>query len=158
MLLGKKRQVGQYIDRIQVGDLFEINQKIDDKDILVYLGLSDDINPMYIQHSYTEQTSFQKPIVPHVMLIGLLYSCINKHVPGPGSVILSTKVDYPEVLYHYADIHIKLEVIACDTDANEVTFSTRIVDQDQRVVLTGKVNVSPPKPLKPLPRHAFDNF
>lgn len=158
MVLGKKRELGQYVTQLQVGDSFQMKSKIEDKDILIYLGLSDDANPVYIQHNYTVQTPYKKPIVPHVMLAGIVYSSINKHLPGPGSVVLSSHFDYPEVLYHYAEIEMTLEVIALHLNKNEVTFSVHITDENDRNVLQGKLRVAPPVPLKPLHVHAFENF
>ncbi|MDQ0164176.1 hypothetical protein J2S11_000075 [Bacillus horti] len=156
--MGKKRALGQYVDQIQVGDSFHTESNIEDKDILIYLGLSDDANPVYIQHNYAVQTAYQKPIVPHVMLVGIVYSSINKHIPGPGSVVLSSQFEFPEVLYHYAKIDTHLDVIALHPKQNEVTFSVLIKDEQSRTVLRGKVKVAPPLPLKPLHENAFENF
>lgn len=158
MILGKKRKLGREVNQLQVGNTFETTLKIEDKDILLYLGLSDDTNPVYIQHNYTEQTPYQKPVVPHVMLVGYLFSSVNKHLPGPGSVILSSHLDFPEVLYHYSEIKLSLKVLECETKQNRVTLSVEMVDQDQRTVLVGKLDVSPPVPLKPIYMNAFENF
>lgn len=158
MILGKKRELGREVNQLQVGNTFETTLRIEDKDILLYLGLSDDINPVYIQHNYTEQTPYQKPVVPHVMLVGYLFSSVNKHLPGPGSVILSSQLDFPEVLYHYSEINLSMEIIERDVEQNKVTLSVKMDDQDQRTVLLGKLDVSPPGPLKPIYVKAFENF
>jgi 3-hydroxybutyryl-CoA dehydratase len=158
MILGKKRKIGRQIDQLHVGDSFETKLKIEDKDILLYLGLSDDTNPVYIQHNYTEQTPYHKPVVPHAMLVGLLYSSVNKHLPGPGSVILSSSIDYPEVLYHYAEITLTMEVVDLHKDENKVKIFVNMMDQDNRNVLAGTLTVAPPFPLKPIHVNAFENF
>ncbi len=36
---------------------------IEDKDLLLYLGLTDDANPLYIQHDYALQTPLGRPVV-----------------------------------------------------------------------------------------------
>jgi 3-hydroxybutyryl-CoA dehydratase len=158
MILGKKRELGREVDQLEVGNSFETAFKIEDKDILLYLGLSDDTNPIYIQHNYTEQTPYQKPVVPHVMLVGFLFSNVNKHLPGPGSVILSSRLDFPEVLYHYSEIKLSMKILECNVEQNRVTLAVEMVDQDQRRVLEGKLDVSPPAPLKPIHLNAFENF
>lgn len=158
MILGKKRELGREVNQLQVGNKFATSFKIKDKDILLYLGLSDDTNPVYIQNNYTEQTPYQKPVVPHVMLVGYLFSSVNKHLPGPGSVILSSQLDFPEVLYHNGEIKLDMEIIERDIEQNKVTLSVKMADQDQRTVLSGKLDVSPPAPLKPIYVNAFENF
>jgi 3-hydroxybutyryl-CoA dehydratase len=158
MILGKKREIGRQIDQLHVGDSFETKMKIEDKDILLYLGLSDDTNPVYIQHNYAEQTPYHKPVVPHAMLVGLLYSSVNKHLPGPGSVILSSALDYPEVVYHYAEITLSIEIVDLHKDENKVKLFVNMMDQDNRNVLAGTLTVAPPFPLKPIHVNAFENF
>lgn len=158
MMLGKKREIGRQIEQLHIGDSFETNLKIEDKDILLYLGLSDDTNPVYIQHNYTEQTPYHKPVVPHAMLVGLLYSAVNKHLPGPGSVILSSYLDFPDVLYHYSEVTMSMKIIDQHEEDNKVKLSVNMVDQDKKNVLTGTLSVSPPFPLKPIHINAFENF
>jgi 3-hydroxybutyryl-CoA dehydratase len=158
MILGKKREIGRQVDQLHEGDSFETKFKIEDKDILLYLGLSDDTNPVYIQHNYAEQTPYHKPVVPHAMLVGLLYSAVNKHLPGPGSVILSSKLDFPEVLYHYSEVRLSIEVIDLHEDENKVKLSVNMLDKDKRNVLAGMLSVAPPFPLKPIHVNAFENF
>ena len=60
MLLGKKRKLGREIKEMNVGEKLALTEKIEDKDILLYLGLTDDANPLFIQHDYASQTPFQK--------------------------------------------------------------------------------------------------
>ncbi|NIK15709.1 acyl dehydratase [Saccharococcus thermophilus] len=83
----KKRKLGRNISEISVGEKLVINEKMEDKDLLLYLGLTDDANPLYIQHDYASQTPLKKPIVPAVMLTGMITSAISKYLPGPGSHI-----------------------------------------------------------------------
>ncbi|MFL6518092.1 MAG: enoyl-CoA hydratase, partial [Bacillus sp. (in: firmicutes)] len=89
MVLGKKRKLGRKIEEITVGEKLSMAEKIEDKDLLLYLGLTDDANPLYIQHDYASQTPFGKPIVPSIMLTGIITSAISRYLPGPGSHILS---------------------------------------------------------------------
>lgn len=68
MLLGKKRKLGRRIEEISVGERLSLTEKIEDKDLLLFLGLTDDANPLYIQHDYASQTPFEKPIVPSIIM------------------------------------------------------------------------------------------
>ena len=73
MILGKKRRLGRKIEEISVGEKLKLTEKIEDKDLLLYLGLTNDGNPLYIQHDFASQTSYEKPIVPTIMLTGYYY-------------------------------------------------------------------------------------
>lgn len=87
MLLGKKRKLGRLIEEIQVGEKLRFSEKIEDKDLLLYLGLTDDNNPLYIQHDYASLTPYEKPIVPPVMLMGMITGAVSKIMPGPGAAL-----------------------------------------------------------------------
>jgi len=104
MLLGKKRKLGRKIDEITVGEKLSLTEKIEDKDLLLYLGLTDDANPLYIQHDYASQTPFEKPIVPSIMLTGMINSAISKYLPGPGTHIISQDIEFPKPVYHYGTV------------------------------------------------------
>src|SRR5690625_7170332 len=63
-LIGKKRKLGKKIEGIRIGDTYTAEHIILDKELLLYLGLTDDANPLYIQHDYASQTPYNEPIVP----------------------------------------------------------------------------------------------
>lgn len=110
MLLRKGMKIGKKIDEIIVGDRFQITEKIEDKDLLLYLGLTNDSNPLYVQHDYAVETPYKKPLVPIIMLNGIITSAISKHMPGPGSHIREQNLVYLEPVYHYETIEILMEV------------------------------------------------
>ena len=41
------------------------------------------------RHDYAQKTEYEKPIVPSIMLMGIITSAISKHLPGPGSHAVS---------------------------------------------------------------------
>ena len=88
-MLKKKVQIGRKMDEITVGEKLSITEKIEDKDLLLYLGLTNDANPLYIQHDYASQTPYEKPIVPSIMLTGMITTAVSKKFSGSGSDIIS---------------------------------------------------------------------
>lgn len=48
-MLSKKRKLGRLISDISVGEKLVLTEAIEDKDLLLYLGLTNDANPLYIQ-------------------------------------------------------------------------------------------------------------
>lgn len=157
MMLSRQKDIGQLWDTIQIGDSFQTELEIQDRDILLYLGMVDDPNPIYIQHNYAERTPYKKPIVPHVLLTGLIFSCINKHLPGPGAVIRASHLDFSDVLYHYAKILLKLEVVAKHHNQT-ITLKVDLVDRDNRPIVHGTLDVATPQPKQMLQTEIFDNF
>lgn len=145
VLLGKKRRLGRKIEEMTVGEKLKLTEKIEDKDLLLYLGLTNDGNPLYIQHDFASQTTFGKPIVPAIMLSGIVTSAISKYFPGPGSHVLEQHLCFPKPVYHYETIELLFEVKDIDVSRNLVTITVIAENEKSEVVIEGKLVASPPK-------------
>ncbi|MFG6116596.1 MaoC/PaaZ C-terminal domain-containing protein [Halobacillus sp. MO56] len=157
-MIGKKRKLGKKIHELKSGDHYTAEKTIEDRDLLMYLGLSDDANPLYIQHDYASQTPFKRPIVPTVMLQGMVSSMISMHLPGPGSHILRQELDFPRPVYHYADISFRLEVVEKDIAQHKVTISIHAEDSEGDEVIKGVMVVSPPYEPESMNAKSLENF
>ncbi|MDI7740473.1 MaoC/PaaZ C-terminal domain-containing protein [Lysinibacillus fusiformis] len=144
MLLRKGLKLGKKIDEIRVGEKLQLTEKIEDKDLLLYLGLTNDNNPLYIQHDYAVGTPFKKPIVPAIMLNGIVTSAISKHLPGPGSHIREQSLIYLEPVYHYETIEILLEVQHIDLIQNYVEIYVNAYKEKDIQVMNGILKAVPP--------------
>lgn len=144
-MLRKKWKRGRTVNELVVGEKLQITEKIEDKDLLLYLGLTNDNNPLYVQYDYASETSFKKPIVPTIMLNGLITSAISKYLPGPGAHIIEMHLTYPAPLYHYEIIDITLEILELSTDLNEAYIEVFALNENQKRVMEGLIKVVPPK-------------
>lgn len=145
MNIGKPRKLGKKIDEIEEGDSLSLTESIEDSQLLLYLGLTNDANPLYIQHDYTQKTEYQRPIVPSVMLMGIITSAISKHLPGPGSHVVNFTVNFIEPVFHYETLTFDFEVIKVDKMKDVVTISVEAVNTQEDRVLDAVVMVQPPK-------------
>ncbi|EOT44360.1 MaoC family dehydratase [Enterococcus columbae] len=144
MNIGKPRKLGRTIEEIEEGDSLSLTESIEDQQLLLYLGLTNDANPLYIQHDYAKQTEYERPIVPSVMLMGLITSAISKHLPGPGSHVVNFSMNFVEPVYHYETLTFMFEVIKVDKMKGVVTISVEAVNQEENRVLDAVVMVQPP--------------
>ncbi|WP_010678391.1 MaoC family dehydratase [Bacillus timonensis] len=158
MLLGKKRKLGRKIEEMSVGEKLTLTEKIEDKDLLLYLGLTNDANPLYIQHDYASQTPFKKPIVPTVMLTGVITAAISKYLPGPGSHILKQEIDFLQPLHHYATVQFFFEVTNINYRDHTVEISVTAFDEDESKAIEGRILVCPPHRITPLEGKILENF
>ncbi|MGX7203301.1 enoyl-CoA hydratase [Enterococcus plantarum] len=145
MNIGKPRKLGKTIEDIEEGDSLSLTESIEDKELLLYLGLTNDANPLYIQHDYAQKTEYGKPIVPSIMLMGIITSAISKHLPGPGSHVVNFSVNFVEPVFHYETLTFKFEVIKVDKMKDVVTISIEVVNEEEDRVLDAVVMVQPPQ-------------
>ncbi|SDN55886.1 MaoC/PaaZ C-terminal domain-containing protein [Alkalicoccus daliensis] len=159
-MFSKRKRLGKLIEEVKSGDTFIAEYKIKDKDILLYLGFSDDSNPAYIQHDYAARTPYKRPIVPQLMLTGYITSAVSMHLPGPGSVMKEQNIRFLKPMYHYGLFKLKLVVTEVNKELNEVTLDAEGLDEYDDLVLTAKLIVTPPYPWKPMTEETgtFENF
>lgn len=154
----KKRKLGRKIEEIKEGEKLTLTEKMEDKDLLLYLGLTNDANPLYVQHDYASQTTFKKPIVPSIMLIGMVTSAVSKYLPGPGSYILSHQMEYPKPVHHYETIKFLFEVKEVKVKENEVIIEIVGENEDGSRILDGRMKVCPPSQIKGMDGNVLENF
>lgn len=53
--IGKPRKLGKTINEIEEGDSLSLTESIEDNQLLLYLGLTNDANPLYIQHDFAQK-------------------------------------------------------------------------------------------------------
>jgi len=158
MIIGKRRKIGRKIDEIKIGEKLELTEKIEDREILLYLGLTDDANPLYIQHDYASQTDFKAPVVPTVMLIGKIHSAISKYFPGPGSYICHQDVTFEKPVYHYSTVYFLLQVTEKEEETEKIKVDVEGKNDEGDVVLTGTFTVKVPQKRKTTDHLALDSF
>ncbi|GMA47041.1 MaoC family dehydratase [Tetragenococcus muriaticus] len=144
MDIGKLNKLGKTINEIEEGQTMSVTEAIEDDQILLYLGLTNDANPLYVQHDYAQKTVYEQPIVPSVLLMGIVTSTVSKHFPGPGSHIVNLSVNFVEAVYHYEMLTFLFEVIKVDKHKEDMTLSVEAVNTEGKRVLDAVVIVQPP--------------
>ena len=158
MILGKKRRLGRKIEDLSVGEKLKLTEKIEDKDLLLYLGLTNDSNPLYIQYDYASQTVYEKPVVPIIMLTGIITSAVSKYLPGPGSHIVAQQLTFPKAVYHYSMIDFLFEIVRIDQIGNVIDISVHATNEEEEIVIAGQVTVIPPKVEELLTTRTMEKF
>lgn len=137
-------KMGKTLDEIKIGDALSLTEQITDRQLLLYLGLTNDNNPLNIQHDYAAQTVYKKPLVPTVLIMGIITSGISKNLPGAGSRIVHFSLNLQEPIYHYDVITLNFKVTKIDERKEVVTIDVEGFNQAQERVLDASVMVEPP--------------
>ncbi|PID20324.1 enoyl-CoA hydratase [Sporosarcina sp. P3] len=145
MLKNKRKSIGKEITELEIGERLHLTEKIEDKDLMLYLGLTNDANPLYLQHDYAAETIYGQPIVPPIMLTGIVTAAISKHMPGPGAHIIHQQLHFPKPVYHYSIVEFFLEITKLDIQSNQVTIQVDATDQEGERIMSGEVVVIAPQ-------------
>ncbi|MBA4541579.1 MULTISPECIES: MaoC/PaaZ C-terminal domain-containing protein [Thermoactinomyces] len=147
---------GQCFDQVQIGESVVQKRIVELRDVLGYLGIAGDFNPLYLTENYAGQTPFERVIVPPGLLVGWLTALVSTRLPGPGSVVREMKVNMPGVAHLDEEMELYLQV------AGKIETEKRIIIEasarrGEKVILNCEFSVVPPEPLKPL-QGLLDNF
>lgn len=154
----KRQKLGRKIEEISVGEKLALTEKIEDKSILIYLGLTDDANPLYIQHDYASVTPYKRPIVPTIMLTGIVTAAVSKVFPGPGSHIVKQTLSFPKPVFHYSSIDYQFQVVDVNEELHQIEVEVKGTDESNELVITGTLVVTPPYKPDSFTGEALENF
>lgn len=138
-------QLGKTLSTIKEGDSLTVTQAIEERDIFLYLGLTNDNNPLFTQADYAAQTEYQHAIVPQILLTGIITSAISKHLPGPGSNVVNLSLNFMQPVFHNVTLTFTFTVMRVDKARELVTIAVTAKDAQQTRVLDAEVLVAPPK-------------
>nr|WP_240626635.1 MaoC/PaaZ C-terminal domain-containing protein [Vagococcus vulneris] len=144
-MLNFTNKIGKTINELAEGQSISMTETIEDQQLLLYLGLTNDANPLFIQHDFSRHTEYERPIVPTVMLMGIISSTVSKHLPGPGSNIVNFSFNLVQPIYHYETLTFHFEVIKVDKMKDVVTISIEAHNYNEQRVLDSVVMVRPPQ-------------
>ncbi len=120
---------GFYLEDLAVGMTANRSHTFSKEDVLSFVDLSGDDNPIHTDEDFAASTVFKQPIV-HGMLVGSLISTIfGKDFPGPGTIYLEQNMKF------------KAPVNFGDTVTAEVCI-TEIIPEKRRVFFTTQCKVA----------------
>jgi len=137
--------IGKTIDQICVGESAQFSKTITDVDIVLFAGITGDLNPAHINERYAEGTFFKGRIAHGILLAGFISSVMGMQLPGPGAVYIRQELNFllPARIGDTVTAHV--EVSEIDAEKNRVKLKTVCMNQDGKLILDGQALVSPPK-------------
>jgi len=81
------------------GAEIEYSRLFTEADVQAFAALSEDQNPLHLDAEYAAGTSFKKPVVHGVLLLGMFSRIFGNEYPGRGSIYLSQSADFLRPAY-----------------------------------------------------------
>ncbi|HEY8496550.1 MAG TPA: MaoC family dehydratase [Limnochordales bacterium] len=146
------------LHELRVGQRAEVTRRVTAREVLLYMGATGDLNPIYLDRNYAARTPLGEPVVPAVMLAGYVYVLLTQRLPGPGTVSLSQSLHFLHPVRIGDTLTLTAEVTAIDSARGRARL--RIVARNQRgqEVLAGEAEVLPPHDLRPVLSDAFEDY
>jgi acyl dehydratase len=121
----------------RVGDRASLSRTVRPTDIALFTELSGDRNPLHYDREAAARTRFGEIVVQGGVTSAILNAVVAERLPGPGSVFLETHWRFLAPTRPGDTIRGEVEVTAVRDDKPITTLATRVVRQDDVVVLEG---------------------
>ena len=107
-------------EELKVGMKAEVSKTITETDVVLYAGITLDVNPAHLNEEHAKKTMFKHRIAHGMLTAGLVSAVLGTKLPGEGSIYMGQDL-IPE--------------------KNRVILSTICTNQDGKVVLKGQAKI-----------------
>lgn len=126
---------------LKLGMSASVSKTITDADIMLYAGISLDINPVHLNEEYAKNTIFKGKVAHGMMTAGLISAVLGTKLPGEGSIYLSQNIKFTAPVKVGDTITAICEIINLDESKKIVTLKTTCYNQEKITVLDGEAKI-----------------
>lgn len=151
-------ELGKGFEQLSVGDQAAFSRQVTKQDVLQYMSLSGDLNPLYGDEIYAGRTTYGHPIVPANMLAGFAMGAVATVLPGLGSLTHGHSYQLAHPPQVGDEVTIQMEIVALKPVEQRVIIEYQMRDQHGQELQRGSMEVEPPQRLKPTLNHEYESF
>lgn len=117
------------------------SRTVTESDIVMYAGISGDINPIHLDEEYAAGSPFGKRIAHGFLTAGLISAVLGNDLPGSGTIYLGQTLKFLAPVYIGDTVTASVEVISVREDKRLLILRTDCTNQQGTLVLTGEATV-----------------
>jgi 3-hydroxybutyryl-CoA dehydratase len=131
-------------EELQVGNSAEFSKTITEADVVLFAGITGDLNPVHIDQHAAEKSRFGGRIVHGMLTAGLVSAVLGTRLPGPGCIYLQQTLRFTGAVHIGETVTARVEVAEVVAGKRRVRLLTTCRTQDGRSVLEGEALVLVP--------------
>jgi 3-hydroxybutyryl-CoA dehydratase len=132
-----------HIDQLHPGMTASIAKTVTEADIILFAGISTDVNPAHLDEEYAKGTMFGGRIAHGMLSAGFISAVLANHLPGPGTIYLSQTLKFKVPVRPGDTVRATVTVKEVNVARNRVTLDT-VCTVAGKVVIEGECQMMPP--------------
>ncbi|MBL8572668.1 MAG: MaoC family dehydratase [Hyphomicrobiaceae bacterium] len=128
---------GYYLEDLKVGMTAAYAKTVTETDIVLFAGISGDINPVHLNHEFAATTAFAEPIAHGMLTASFISTVLGTKLPGPGCIYLKQSLAFRAPVKARDTVLARCTVSAIDEARQTVTLDCKCF-VGEKVVLTGE--------------------
>ena len=129
-----------HIDQLHPGMTASIAKTVTEADIILFAGVSTDVNPAHLDEEYCKDTVFGGRIAHGMLSASFISAVLANHLPGPGTIYLSQTLKFKAPVKIGDTVVARVTVKELKTEKRRAVFST-VCSVGSTVVLEGEAEL-----------------
>jgi len=126
-----------------------IAKTVTEADIILFAGVTTDVNPAHLDEEYAKNTVFGGRIAHGMMSAGFISAVLGTRLPGPGTIYLSQTLKFKAPVRPGDTVTATVTVKEVNVAKNRVTLDT-VCTVGGKVVVEGECVMMPPSAKQPV--------
>ncbi len=123
-------------ETLSVGDVETMTKTMTESDVMLWVGIMGDMNPVHIDRVYGKTTMFKNVVVPGLCVGGLISTAVTKVTFG--NVYATQNLKFVKPVYIGDTITAMATIIEKIEDKHMVRIETKCVNQVNETVIVGE--------------------
>lgn len=133
---------GYDIEDLTIGQTAEIGKTVTEADIVMFAGVSTDVNAIHLNEEYAKTTMFGGRIAHGMMTAGFISAVLGNKMPGPGTIYVTQSMKFKAPVRIGDTVTAKVTVKEINLEKNRVLLDT-ICTVAGKVVVEGEALMMP---------------
>ena len=130
---------------LTVGQSAQFSKTVTEADVVLYAGITGDLNPAHIDRVYADKSRFGGRVAHGMLTAGFISAALAMKLPGPGSIYLSQSLRFLRPVRIGDTVTARVEVLELNAAKRRVRLATICSNQDNDVVVEGEALVLVPE-------------
>ncbi len=134
---------GYYIEDISAGMASVYAKTITDADVILFAGISGDVNPLHLNHEFAIGSVFEGRVAHGMLTASFLSTIFGTRLPGPGCIYLSQTLKFKGPVRVNDTVVARAKVRSVDRKRRSVVFDCTCA-VGETIVLEGEALILVP--------------
>src|SRR5678815_3859741 len=135
---------GYYLEDLAPGMSATYAKTVTDADIVLFAGISGDVNPVHLDQDYATGTMFKGRIAHGMLTASFISAVLGTKLPGPGCIYVSQNLKFKAPVRIGETVKARVTVTAVDQERGRITVAT-VCHVGETQVIDGEAQLLVPR-------------
>ena len=126
---------------LAVGQSATFTKTVTETDVVLYAGITGDMNPAHLDQTWAERSRFGGRIAHGMLTAGFISAVMGQHLPGPGTIYLQQSLRFLRPVKIGDTVTARAEVIELIAEKRRARMKTTVSNQHGEPVVDGEALV-----------------